>query len=355
MTAHIGPSGQTNICASCRNVQFRPYSASAGAATIAEAHHLKPTESHPHPPVTASRRAEYRIKSGVILTRAPLITRALTPFENAFFFYQKRLNERLVLPFRHTFYFKKDTASDLDWRIKFEERGKIAAKELGRYYAQGRNAWNDELLVGSTLSNEERVREILLKDAELRVTEDGEKAPPDEIVPVERPMDRITEADKTKDIRRLDRALDRTLYLVVQRSDGQWQFPTEDVPTDEHLHEVSLNAVLYTPEVGNPQLIMNQTAARALELAAGINMNTWMVGRVPVAHLVKQPEFNEDTSLRQRGEKIFFHKGRIMAGQADLKGNKMGLKDFNWLTKEELKAKLDRDYFHAVRNMMADR
>ncbi len=206
---------------------------------MAEAHHLKPTESNPHPPVTVSRRAEYRIRSGVILTRAPLITRALSPFENAFFFYQKRLNERLVLPFRHTFYFKRDTAADLDWRIKFEERGEIAAKELGRYYAQGRNAWNDELLVGSTLSNEERVREILLKDGELRVTEDGEKAPPDEIVPVERPMDRITEADKTNDVRRLDRALDRTLYLIVQRTDGQWQFPTEDVPTDEHLHEVS--------------------------------------------------------------------------------------------------------------------
>jgi len=143
-----------------------------------------------------------------------------------------------VLPFRHTFYFKKDTAADLDWRIKFEERGRIAAKELGRYYAMGRNAWNDELLVGSTLSNEERLRDILLKDAELRVTEDGEEAPPDEIVPVERPMDRITEADKTNDVRRLDRKLDRTLYLIVQRNDGHWMFPTEDVPTDERLHEV---------------------------------------------------------------------------------------------------------------------
>ncbi|KAI0104199.1 39S mitochondrial ribosomal protein L46-domain-containing protein [Nemania sp. FL0031] len=325
---------QANICSSCRSIQFRPYSASAEASALAEAHHLKPTELHPHPPVTASRRAEYRIKSGVILTRAPLVTRALTPFENAFFFYQKRLNERLVLPFRHTFYFKKDTALDLDWRIKFEERGRIAAKELGRYYAQGRNAWNDELLVGSTLSDEERIRDILLKDAELRVTEDGEEAPPDEIVPVERPMDRVTEADKTNDIRRLDRALDRTLYLIVQRTDGKWQFPAEDVPTDEHLHE---------------------TAVRALEMAAGVNMNTWMVGRVPVAHFVKQPEFNEDTSLRQRGEKTFFHKGRIMAGQADLKDNKMGLKDFNWLTKEELKTKLDRDYLYAIRNMMADR
>ncbi|CAJ2506038.1 Uu.00g001680.m01.CDS01 [Anthostomella pinea] len=323
------------ICVSCRYSQFRSYSAGAASATAtAEAHHLKPTESQPHPPFTASRRAEYRIKSGIILTRAPLITRALTPFENAFFFYQKRLNERLVLPFRHTFYYKKDTASDLDWRIKFEERGKIAAKELGRYYAQGRNAWNDELLVGSTLSSEDRVREILLKDAENRVTEDGEEAQPDEIVPVESPMDRITEADKTNDVRRLDRKLDRTLYLVVRRSDGKWQFPSEDVPTNEHLHE---------------------TASRALESAAGVNMNTWMVGRVPVAHLVTPPKFNEDTSMKQQGEKVFFLKGRIMAGQADLKGNKLGLDDFNWLTKEEVKEKLGGRYFHAVRNMMADR
>ena len=32
-------------------------------------------------------------------------------------------------------------------------------------------------------------------------------------------------------------------------------------------------------------------------------MNTWIVGRVPVAHLVTQPLFNEDTSLKKRGEK----------------------------------------------------
>ncbi|KAI1816803.1 39S mitochondrial ribosomal protein L46-domain-containing protein [Poronia punctata] len=325
---------QSRICASCKYTQSRLYSARAEAATIAEAHHLQPTEAHPHPPVTTSRRTEFRIRSGVILTRAPLITRALTPFENAFFFYQKRLNERLTLPFRHTFYFKRDTASDLDWRIKFEERGKIAAKELGRYYAQGRNAWNDELLVGSTLSDETRVREILLKDGELRVTEDGEKAPPDEVVPMERPMDRITEADKTNDIRRLDRKLDQSLYLIVQRSDGFWQFPTEDVPTDEHLHE---------------------TAARALELSAGANMNTWMVGRVPVAHYVRQPKYAEDSSLVQRGEKVFFHKGRILDGQADLTNNKMGLKDFNWLTRDELRTKLEGPYFRAVKNMMADR
>ncbi|KAI2471424.1 39S mitochondrial ribosomal protein L46-domain-containing protein [Annulohypoxylon bovei var. microspora] len=319
--------GQSSICASCRNAQFRPYSSSAEASATAEDQPKFP-ESPYYPP------AEYRIKSGIILTRAPLLTRPLTSFENAFFFYQKRLNERLVLPFRHTLFFKKDTATDLDWRIKFEERGQIVAKELGRYYAQGRNAWNDELLVGSTLSNEERIRDILLKDAENRVTEDGEKAKPDEIIPVERPMDRITEADKTNDVRRLDRMLDKTLYLIVQGSDGQWQFPTEDVPTDGNLHE---------------------TAKKVLESAAGVNMNTWMVGRVPVARMIKKPEFNEDKSFKWRGEKVFFLKGRILAGQADLKGNKLGLLDFNWLTKEELTKKLPEAYFYSVRNMMADR
>ncbi|KAH6661218.1 39S mitochondrial ribosomal protein L46-domain-containing protein [Truncatella angustata] len=324
-----------NVCASCRTTQFfRPYSAAAEAAQSAEAHHLKPQETIPHPPVTASRKAEYRIKSGIILSRAPLLTRALTPFENAFFFYQKRLNERLTTEFRHTLFFKENTVPDLDWNIKFKERGQIAAKELGRYFAQGRNAWNDELLVGSTLSDESRIRDILVKDAEWRVTEDGETAKPDEIVPVEKPLDRVTEADKTNDVRRLDRKLDQTLYLVVQSGNGNWSFPTDDVPTDENLH---------------------QAAQRVLDSTAGVNMNTWLVGRVPVAHHVQQPEFNEDTSIKARGEKTFFLKGRIMAGQANLTGNKLGYKDFNWLTKDELKDKFSSPYFRSVKNMMADR
>lgn len=92
-----------------------------------------------------------------------------------------------------------------------------------------------------------------------------------------------------------------------------------------------------------------------LESAAGVNMNTWIIGRVPVAHLVTPPQFNEDSSIKKRGDKIFFLKGRIMAGQANLEGNEMGYKDFNWLTKEELKEKLSDEYYWAVRNMMADR
>lgn len=92
-----------------------------------------------------------------------------------------------------------------------------------------------------------------------------------------------------------------------------------------------------------------------LDQSAGVNMNTWLVGRVPVAHYVQQPAFNEDTTIKARGEKTFFIKGRIMAGQANLKGNSLGYKDFSWLTKEELKDKFSMPYYRAVKNMMADR
>jgi large subunit ribosomal protein L46 len=84
-------------------------------------------------------------------------------------------------------------------------------------------------------------------------------------------------------------------------------------------------------------------------------MNTWIIGRVPVAHLVSKPVYGEDGTEVQRGVKAFFLKGRIMAGQADLAENKFGLKDFKWLTREELQEVLAPEYFRGVRNMMAVR
>lgn len=84
-------------------------------------------------------------------------------------------------------------------------------------------------------------------------------------------------------------------------------------------------------------------------------MNTWIVGRVPVAHVVKKAVEAADGAVQTRGEKTFLLKGRIMAGQADLKGNPFGYTDFKWLTREELEKELAPEYYRGVRNMMSDR
>ena len=176
----------------------------------------------------------------MILTRPPLLTRPLLPFESAFFLYQKRLNERLSAPFRGETYFKEDTAVALDWAIKLAERRGTPAKDIGRYrpHQHGRALWGDEEPVGSSLAAEADVRAALVRDAELRVSEDGEEIPEADRVPLEPPRPRTTEADEAGDARRLDRQLDRTLYLVVQGKDGAWTFPASDVLTSENLHEV---------------------------------------------------------------------------------------------------------------------
>jgi large subunit ribosomal protein L46 len=84
-------------------------------------------------------------------------------------------------------------------------------------------------------------------------------------------------------------------------------------------------------------------------------MNTWIVGHAPVGYHVVKPHYAPNSSLIRPGKKTFFMKGRIMAGQADLKANLFGLTDFKWLTKEEVKKHVAAGYFSDVEKMMGDR
>lgn len=334
---------------------MRLYSSAAAAATTTT------TTAATPPPQTGSPPTAYEIRSGLILTRPPLLTRRLEPFENAFFFYQKRLEERLNTPFITDVYFKPDTARRIDWDLKVRERQGTVAKELGTYHGKSSTAWDDELKVGDALSNQDNVVRSLLKDAEARVSDDAELIPDADVVPVEPPAPRATEADQKGDVTRLDRALERTLYLVVKGKDG-WGFPADLIPEGENLHEVrGFRLFLFFPSaLSSPFALANsvfsrQSAQRVLDQAAGVNMNTWIVGRVPVAHVVQHPVQAADGSVEQKGHKTFFIKGRIIAGQANLKGNPFGYTEFKWLTREELEKELPEAYFKGVRNMMSDR
>ncbi|KAL7798462.1 39S mitochondrial ribosomal protein L46 domain-containing protein [Trichoderma ceciliae] len=325
-------SSSPTLCTRCATTFSAASTRFYSAATVTE---VKESVSGTplHPPISSTTTPyPYDIRSGLILTRPPLLTRPLHPFENAFFFYQKRLEERLNTPFITSIYFKPDTAAQLDWSLKVQERGGTVAKELGTYHGKNSKAWDDELKIGDPLSAQYNVLNSLLKDAAARVSDDAEIIAPEDVVPVERPMERLSEADKKNDVRRLNRQMEKTLYLVVKGADG-WGFPT-DILKDENLHE---------------------GAKRVLDQAAGVNMNTWLVGRVPVAHLVQEPVLDANGEVQKKGQKTFFLKGRIMAGQADLKGNPFGYTDFKWLTREELEKELAPEYFRGVRNMMADR
>jgi large subunit ribosomal protein L46 len=87
-------------------------------------------------------------------------------------------------------------------------------------------------------------------------------------------------------------------------------------------------------------------------------MNTWLVGHVPIGH--HQFDYTKTTQqvpsgLTEYGAKTFFLKARIMAGQVNLKENKLGLKDFKWLAKDELKKEVEEPYWKSIKNMLAER
>lgn len=83
-------------------------------------------------------------------------------------------------------------------------------------------------------------------------------------------------------------------------------------------------------------------------------MNTWIIGRHPIAHEHREPIYMDDKEkkgeriLKRRGFNAFYLKGRIMAGQADLTDNSLGATDFKWLTKEELKEQLQPGLYFSV-------
>lgn len=131
---------------------------------------------------------------------------------------------------------------------------KTPARDIGVYSAYGEEGWNDEVLVGERISEPEEQVEALLRDAEKEGGREGAETEGGEtegaVVKregVERPVPRVTEADREGNKRSLNRMLERTLYLVVKRREGLmgeeagWRFPAAllEKNKQESLHTVS--------------------------------------------------------------------------------------------------------------------
>lgn len=234
------------ICPSClRQLSKRNY-ASAAAATAESAENPAQALTSKRPSAPPLYKQEYKVEAGVVLSRPPQITRDLTPFEKSFFLYQRRLNERLALPFTRYHYFTRKTPVFKEWQRKLKLR-QTPAHEIGVYNAYGREGWNDEVLVGARESETQHQVDAILEEAsnDGMAKEEGETSSGEVI---ERPSPRVTEADKTGDQKSLDRLLQQSLYLLVQTPDDRWIFPTDSIAGREGLRDAS--GPLQCPEHG---------------------------------------------------------------------------------------------------------
>jgi len=161
----------------------------------------------------------------------------------AYYLYQRRLNERLALPFTQYFYYKRGTPSFEHWRTKRRERGGVAARDIGPYNAYTKESWNDEVLVGNRDGEPETIVKKLVEE-EGRAGEFVKEGESGDITMAG--LRRTTEADEKNDQRSLERALSRTLYLLVKRRKGNsqekenalWGFPSAPLVGKEGLKEV---------------------------------------------------------------------------------------------------------------------
>ncbi|OAP61819.1 hypothetical protein AYL99_04022 [Fonsecaea erecta] len=418
-----------HVCSSClQTLSKRNYASAATAKASLDSQSPPPiTQLSPSgPEASLSPQPLYTIKAGIVLSRPPLITPDPHPFETAFHLYQRRLNERLVLPFTQYFYYRRNTPAFEQWRKHRRERGGAATRDIGKYNAYSPEAWNDEVLVGDETGKPDKILEQL-------ISEEGRA---DEFTGQGDPrfagLRRVTEADEKNDQRSLERRLQRTLYLLVKLKNKAGQAKEKDIAADG---EKYLWRFPSGPVVGFEGL--REAAQRILFSSLGPNMNTFFVGNHPVGHYVArfsspQPrpstpplyipgssspaaleatehrsssattqveKANDSTPLKQDlaatqtlvdGEKTFFMKARIMAGQADIsystnranpsgkegetlpdtkvpgvgKGEArdkkgvvvdMGLdeiEDFKWLSKDEVEAHVHPDYWVRVKNML---
>ncbi|TPX52645.1 glucosamine-6-phosphate deaminase [Synchytrium endobioticum] len=204
------------------------------------------------------------IKVGILLKRDPIITPPPDEFSYAYLNYRHTLENAHSRPFPYEFYFKRGSLQEQRWLDAIGKDG------------QPHSASSDAL---------DTFRQHELNNIK--------------VAPAR------TIADQNNDTMSLDRALDRTLYLLVY-GDRRWRLPEGSLQADELLH---------------------QAASRELETQCGNSLETWFVGSIPVGHLTRSSPSSTET--------VFYIKAHILAGQIHDKSQ------YAWLTKEEILAKLD--------------
>ena len=167
---------------------------------------------------TTSTSGNSTIWTGLLLKRAPIVTRTLNPLEHAYLA-DKAFQQTLdATPFAPEFYLKKGTPAEQTW-AETQDASAPIAKQV--------------------------------------------------IEPIES-LSRTTEADSKNDLTSLNRALERTLFLIVKDPAAkEWRLPRGALKEDEVLHTA---------------------ADRLVGETFGGQMDVWRVGQAPVGHVVSSQD-----------------------------------------------------------------
>lgn len=248
------------------------------------------------------------IRSTLLLLRTPVITADLPEFQKQYYRYQNELWKRLMWTFPKWFYYREGTLSEQ----KFRELNKNPVY----------NNPNLEFVGGRPELRQQRDRrfkqELSLPKTYQENAKEEEDTQSESLARKIVPNSRITKADEAKDLTSLERALSRTLYLVVSQDKGKsWKLPS-------------------FPNNGSA---LHTTAEEGLYSIGGDQLNYFNVSRKP-CHVHNGAEGKE-----------FFIKLHILSGQ--FSGQQPDLK-FLWLTKEEVGEYLDKEYFAEISHLMSE-
>ncbi|ODV92114.1 hypothetical protein CANCADRAFT_706 [Tortispora caseinolytica NRRL Y-17796] len=243
------------------------------------------------------------IKAGAILSRMPVITKELDDFEISYYNYTSELEKRLMWTFPQKFFFRPGSLAERD----FEElQTRPAGAEKLVYYPFGR----PDVVEGRDRNSKQDIR---LPAPSYDPEDKSSMSRPIE------PNSRITDADKKNDLKSLERALDKPLYLVVkEKSSSSWVFPTFSINEDSALHTA---------------------AEEGLFTTGGPDMNIWTVSNTPA--LVQK--LSED--------RVYYIKSHILAGSFKLSRSSDYI-DFMWLSSSEIPKHVSSDLWNCVNKIL---
>ncbi|KAI9506628.1 hypothetical protein BX070DRAFT_218231 [Coemansia spiralis] len=236
-------------------------------------------------------RAAAKARAGVLLQRDPIVIERVEGFEAEADKYFQWLEYVSAEKFPREFFFKKGSSAETKWMELEDQRE-------SEWYFSPETKPESKSLKNETVGGESGEAKEINKAVEIHP--------------------RVTKADESGDVKSLERKLDRTLYLLVKDSKGQWVFPQGALEGEEVLHDA---------------------ARRNLKDICGKDMSVWTVGYGPVGH----HEASDHTT--------FFIKGHILGGQA--KPNNTLASDFKWATKEEIESAVSSEYWQSVNPMLS--